>query len=150
MSWFTQDLQYGLRSLRRSPASTAISILALGLGIGANSAVFSVVNAVLIRPLEYKDPARLVFVWANQLSHGVRQEAVSPADFKDFVEQSKVFDGIGAIRPQPVALTAGEWPERVPAARVSPSVFELLGVKPTLGRRFARDEDQPGKNQVAI
>jgi putative ABC transport system permease protein len=150
MSWLAQDLQYGLRSLRRSPSSTAISILALGLGIGANSAVFSVVNAVLIRPLDYKDPTRLVILWETKLSQRIYQEATSPGDYKDFVERNKVFDGIGAIRAQPAVLTGGEMPERVATARVSPSVFELLGMHPSSGRSFAPDEDQPGKNQVAI
>ncbi|HYL34275.1 MAG TPA: ABC transporter permease [Bryobacteraceae bacterium] len=150
MNWLLQDLRYGLRSLRRSPAFTAISILALVLGIGSNSAVFSVVNAVLLRPLGYKDPDRLVVLWESKATKDLRQQWVSPADFKDFAEQSTVFDGMGAIRAQPAVVTGGEMPERVAAARVSPSVFELLGMKPSLGRSFALNEDQAGKNQVAV
>jgi len=150
MQYLIQDIRYGLRTSLRTPGAAAVALVALSLGIGANSAVFSVVNAVLIRPLPYKDPARLVVVWENKLSKGMRQEPVSAADYRDFQEQNQVFEQIGAFQTQSSVLTGRELPERVEAAVVSPSIFQLLGMKPALGRSFANDEDQPAKNSVLI
>jgi putative ABC transport system permease protein len=150
MSALTQDLRYARRSFLNSPGSTAIAIVVLSLGIGANAAIFSVTNAVLFRALPYKDSGRLVFVWENKLSKAMRQQPLSPADFKDFQTRNEVFDRMGAIRSQSSVLTGGEVPERIETAAVSPSVFDLLGMAPALGRSFAADEDQADKNHVAI
>jgi putative ABC transport system permease protein len=150
MNALIQDLRYALRTFFNSPGSTAVAIAVLSLGIGANAAIFSVTNAVLFRPLPYNDPARVVFVWENKLSKGMRQQMASPADFKDFETRNQVFDRMGAIRSQSSVLSGGEVPERIEAAAVSPSVFEVLGMAPSLGRSFASDEDQPDKNHVAI
>ncbi len=150
MSALTQDLRYALRTFLKTPGSTAVAIVVLSLGIGANAAIFSVTNAVLFRGLPYKDPEHLVFVWDNKLSKAMREQQLSPADFKDFQSGNQVFDRIGAIRSQSSVLTGGEVPERIETAAVSPSVFEMLGMAPSLGRSFALDEDQPDKNHVAI
>jgi putative ABC transport system permease protein len=150
MSALTQDLRYALRTFLKTPGSTAVAIVVLSLGIGANAAIFSVTSAILFRALPYKNPERLVFVWENNLSKGMRQQQLSPADFRDFQTRTQVFDRIGAIRSQSSVLTGGEVPERIETAAVSPSVFELLGMAPSLGRSFAADEDQPAKNHVAI
>ena len=149
MGALLKDLRYGLRMLAKSPGSTLVAVVALGLGIGANSAIFSVVNAVLLRPLRYKDPSHLVVVWETKLSKGIQQEQVSPPDYRDWVEQQRVFDQMAALRAQPAVLTGGQLPERVETASVSPSLFDSLGVKAALGRTFFGDEDQPGRNRVA-
>ena len=150
MSALSQDLRYALRTFMNSPGSTAVAIAILSLGIGANAAIFSVTSAALFGELPYKNPANLVFVWENKLSKNMRQEAVSPADYREFLAQNQAFDQLGAIRSQSSVLTGGEVPERIETAAVSPSVFEILGMHPALGRAFASDEEQPGKNRVAI
>src|ERR1700693_131038 len=145
-----KDVQYGFRMLLKNPGTTAVAMLALSLSIGANTAIFSVVNSVLLRPMLYHDSEHLVVVWATQLSKGIQQELVSPPDFKDWVEQNRVFDRIAAIRAQAAVITGGELPERLETPVVSPSVFEVLGVKAALGRTFFPEEDQPGRNRVAV
>src|SRR5260370_18286049 len=150
MQYFIRDIRYGLRTSLRTPGAAAVAVVALSLGSGANSAVFSVVNAVLIRPLPYKDPGKVFVVWENKLSKGMRQEPVSAADYRDFQEQNQVFEQIGAFQTQSSVLTGRELPERVEAATVSPSIFQILGMKTALGRTFAEDENQPAKNSVAV
>jgi putative ABC transport system permease protein len=150
MSAFSQDLRYALRTFLNTPGSTIVAILVLSLGIGANAAIFSVTSAVLLRALPYKDPGHLVLVWESKLSKGMRQQSLSPADFKDFLSRNQVLDQMGAIRSQSSVLTAGETPERIETAAVSPVVFDLLEMRLAGGRSFASDEDQPGKNHVAI
>jgi putative ABC transport system permease protein len=150
MTTLLQDLRYALRTFSNSPGPTAVAILVLGLGIGANAAIFSVANAILLRALPYKNPERLVYVWENKLSKGMRQESLSPADFADFQARNKALDRMAAIRSQSSVIVVGEMPERVETAAVSPSALELLGMKPMLGRSFASDEDRPEKNHVAI
>src|SRR5271156_1170862 len=127
MRELAEDLRYGLRSFFRSPVSTAVALIALALGIGANSAIFNVINAVLIRPLPYKDASNLFVVWTNQLSKGMRKQYVSPLDYRDFLERNTVFDRIGPFRVQPSVLTGHELPERVETASASPGLFQVLG-----------------------
>ena len=150
MNTLLKDLQYGLRMLASNPGSTVVAMIALALGIGANSAIFSVVNAVLLRPLPYKDPSRLIVIWETKLSKGIVQEQVSPPDYRDWVEQQQVFEQIAALREQPAVLTGGQLPERVETALISPGAFELLGVKAGLGRTFLSEEAEPGRNRVAL
>jgi putative ABC transport system permease protein len=144
------DLRYGFRMLVKSPGSTAVAMIALALGIGANSAIFSVVNAVLLRPLPYKDPGRLVVLWETKLSKGILQEQVSPPDYRDWSEQQRGFEKVAALREQPAVLTGGQLPERLETALVSPSAFELLGVRAALGRTFLSEEAEPGRDRVAL
>jgi len=150
MSALTQDLRYALRAFRSSPGSTAVAIVVLSLGIGANAAIFSVTNSILFRTLPYHDPGRLVFVWENNRSKGLRSWQLSPADFREFRASSQALDKIGAFEAQSSVLTGGEAPERIEAAAVSPSLFEILGMEPELGRTFRSDEDQPDKNRVCV
>ena len=150
MPELVQDFRYGLRMLWKAPAASAISILALSLGIGVNTAIFSVMNAILIRPLPYPDSDHLVEVFENKLDRGMRRQPVSPLDYKSFAERGEVFDGIGAIRDQTLTLTGRDLPERIEGAAISPGIFQILGMHPKLGRAFAPDEDQPQKNSVAV
>jgi putative ABC transport system permease protein len=150
MSAIIQDLRYALRTFVNTPGSTAIAIIVLSLGIGANAAIFSVAGAVLFRSLPYEDPEHLVGMWENNSSKAIKQWRLSPADYTEFLAWNEAFEGMGAFRAQSSVLTGGEVPERIETAAVSPSVFAILGMKPALGRSFASDEDRPDKNQVAI
>ncbi len=150
MSALTQDLRYALRTFWNNPGSTAVAIIVLSLGIGANAAIFSVTSATLFRALPYKDPEHLVCVWENKLSKGMRQQQLSPADFRDLQASAQGLDEAGAIRSQSLVLTGTEAPVRIETAAVSANVFEMLGMRPALGRSFTADEDQPAKNHVAI
>jgi putative ABC transport system permease protein len=146
-----RDIRYGLRMLAKTPGPTLVAVIALAFGIGANSAIFSVVNAVLLQPLRYKDPQHLVVIWETNLSKGILREQVSPPDYRDWSEQNRAFDRIAALRSQPSVLTGGSaLPERVETALISPSAFELLGVKAAQGRIFLPEEAQPGHNRVAV
>ncbi|HUA22042.1 MAG TPA: ABC transporter permease [Bryobacteraceae bacterium] len=150
MHQLLEDLRYGLRTLLKTPGATLAAVAALSLGIGANSSVFSVINAVLLRPLPYKNPGRLVAVWGNQPAKGLHELHLSPPDYRDLAEQNQEFDEMGAFRSQSSVLTGRDLPEQVESAAVSPGIFRMLGAKAVLGRTFAPDEDQPEKNSVAV
>src|SRR3954468_2584094 len=145
----SQDVRYGLRMLLKNPGFTAIAVLALALGIGANSAIFSVVNALLLRPLPYKNPSQLVVIWENATHLGFPKNTPSPANFLDWQKQSTVFEGMGAFAEKTFNLTGVGEPERLEGRRVSATLFDLLGVKPIIGRTFVADEDKPG-TKVAL
>jgi predicted permease len=145
-----QDLRYGARMLRTNPGFTSIAVITLALGIGANTAIFSVVNAVLLRPLQYSDPDRLVQVWQNFPQLGANQVTVSAPEFLDYKGQNRVFERMAAFRPQGYILTGGSEPERIFGARVSADLFPLLGVAPALGRTFLHEEDQIGGPRAVI
>ncbi len=150
MQHLGKDIRYGLRTLSKTPGLTAAAILTLSLGVGANTAIFSVIDAILIRPLAYRDAGNLVLVYGTRPDKGVRKLPIAPPDYRDFTEQSQAFDQIGAFRSQPTVLTGRDLPERIEATAVSPSLFAMLGLKARLGRLFAREEDQPGRNSVVI
>src|SRR5438477_695248 len=145
-----QDVRYGLRMLAKNPAFTAIAVLALALGIGANSAIFSVVNAILLRPLPYKNPEQLVMVWENATHLGFPKNTPSPANFLDWRQQTKVFQGIAAFAERSFNLTGAGEPERLDGRRVSANLFDVLGVRPIIGRTFVSQEDQPGTKVVLL
>jgi putative ABC transport system permease protein len=142
------DLRYALRMLAKSPAFTLIAVLTLGLAIGANTAIFSVVNAVLLRPLPYPHSEQLVRVFGKQPQLDLAPN--SPANFLEWREENQVFERIGTYVGKGFNLLGGDKPERVIGARVSADVLPLLGVQPALGRFFANDEDQEGRAQVVI
>ncbi|HEX3560524.1 MAG TPA: ABC transporter permease [Pyrinomonadaceae bacterium] len=150
MDNWVQDIRYSFRKLRQSPGITATAVLALALGIGANSAIFSVVNTTLLRPLPFKDPDRLVVVWENNLKKGVDQIALSPANYADFRDQSQSFSEMAALRPGNFTITGGGEAERVPGAMVTPGLFTMLDVRPVLGRAFLPEQAQPGSDGVAL
>src|SRR5262249_2300647 len=146
--WF-QDFRYGMRHLIKSPSFTVISVLTLALGIGATTAIFSLVNAALLRPLPYPSADRLVAVYSvNPSPHGGLW-VVSPADFRDWREQSTSFRNVAAYSGDQVSLWISERPETIPAARVTWNFFETLGVPPFLGKGFeTADEQQPTSSLV--
>src|SRR4051812_9345307 len=144
-----QDLRYGFRMLLKNPAFTAIAVLALALGIGANSAIFSVVNTLLLRPLPYKSPEQLVVVWENATHLGFPKNTPSAANFLDWQKQSTLLEAMAAFAERSFNLTGVGEPERLDGRRVSANLFDLLGVKPLLGRNFVPDEDKPG-TKVAL
>jgi putative ABC transport system permease protein len=145
-----QDLRYGLRMLVKNPGFTIVAVIALALGIGANSAIFSVVNTVLLRPLPYQEPDRLVMVWEDATKQGFPRDTPAPANYVDWRDQNQVFEGMAAIADLSFNLTGVGEPERIDGRRVSASLFPLLGVEPQLGRTFMPEEDQPGGNRVVI
>ncbi|HEX5423884.1 MAG TPA: ABC transporter permease [Candidatus Acidoferrales bacterium] len=150
---FWQDLSYGIRMLRKSPGFTAVVILTLGLGIGANTAIFSVVDAVMLRPLPFQNPNQLVVVWHTpppKSFPGVRRFVVSPANYIDWRRQNDVFTAMSAIGIHRANLTGMTQPESVQQRLVSYDFFSMLGVLPTAGRAFTSVDDQPGHGSVAI
>src|ERR1700752_3221432 len=151
MNTLFQDLQYGLRMLAKHKSVTAIAVLTLALGIGANTAIFSVVNSVLLQPLPYKDPGKLVFIWTTMLSHGVPISGSAPPDFREFRGRNNVFSGLAAYAYANFNLTApGEEPLRPRGASVSPDLFSVLGVNPFLGRAFLPEEEQWGRHRSVL
>ncbi len=145
------DLRYGLRALARSPGLTAVIVLTLALGIGANTAVFSVLNGVLLNPLPYPAADRLVWVWPADAQTGqASQGAMCPPDFLDFRQQSTAFDRLSAFMDMNVTLGGSGGAERIPAAAVSSGFFETFGVRPLLGRVNVLDDERKGWPQIAI
>ncbi len=136
--------------LWKRPGFTLVAVAALALGIGANTAIFSVVNAVLLRPLPFPHPELLVQVWENNLKRGWSRDTVSPKNFEDWQEQSRSFDSLAAYEYESFILTGNETPERLGGIRASSSFIDVMGVKPALGRGFLPGEDQKGANRVAI
>ncbi|HEX5706976.1 MAG TPA: ABC transporter permease [Pyrinomonadaceae bacterium] len=145
-----QDLRYGVRMLAKNPGFTVVAVIALALGIGANSAIFSVVNTVLLRPLPYKDPERLVMVWEDRTKRGYPRDTPAAGNFTEWREQNSVFEGMAAIADLSFNLTGAGEPERLEGRRVSANLFPLLGVEPQLGRAFLPEEDEPGAARVVV
>ena len=144
------DLHYGWRTLRRSPGFAAVSVLALALGIGANSAIFTVVNSVLLRPLRFPDSDRLILVIERNLKAGFPRFSLSPGNYLDYRDHNHSFTGLTAFSQQGLNLSGGSAPERLHGAQVTGDFFDVLGVKPQLGRSFAGNELKPGSDHVAI
>jgi putative ABC transport system permease protein len=150
---FVSDLRLGLRLLLRNPGFAATAILLLALGIGANTAIFSVVNAVLLRPLPYQDPSRLMQVWhvpPAKSFPGMTTFSVSPANFLDWQRQNTSFEDMAAYGGTLLNLGGKDRPESLFGATVAPGFFSILRVPPALGRTFSSDEDRPGQGHVAI
>ncbi|HYP01332.1 MAG TPA: ABC transporter permease, partial [Pyrinomonadaceae bacterium] len=151
MNTFWQDLRYGFRMLWKSPGFTLVTVLALALGIGANTAIFSVVNTVLLRPLPYKTPDRLVWLWETSPQNDIPKEVASYPNFEDWRQQNQNFEAVTAFSGTTASLTGtdGE-PERLPGAAVLGDFFTVLGVEPMLGRKFVAEENEEGKHRVVI
>src|SRR5262245_31147184 len=150
MQTLWQDLRFGARMLLKKPGFTLIAAVTLALGIGANTAIFSVVNAVLLSPLPYTEPERLMWIWGN-FRGGTNTASVSHLDFLDYREQNRSFEHLGAFSSENafVNLTGGE-PERLRASVVTANYFDIFGVKPALGRSFIAEEEQLGRHLVVV
>ena len=147
---FLQDIRFGWRALVKSPGFTIVAVVALALGIGANTAIFSVVNAVLLRPLPFKNPDQLVLIWESATHLGFPKNTPSPANFLDWQRQATVFTGMAAMAPKNFNLTGISEPERLDGRRISANLFDLLGVQPRLGRGFQPQDDKPGAHVVLL
>jgi predicted permease len=147
------DLRYGLRILLRNPGFTLAAIVVLALGIGANTAIFSIVNAVLLRPLPYQDASRIMQVWhvpPAKSFPGMSLFSVSPANYLDWQDQNRSFEQMAAYGFDSFNVGGGERPEAIRGAAVAPGFFSILRVQPVLGRTFSPEEDRPGQGHVVI
>src|SRR5207247_485140 len=143
-----QDLRYGARMLLKSPGFSVVAITTLALGIGANTAIFSFVDAVLLRQLPYPHPEEIVNVWEKPPQYD--RNTISTLNFLDWKNQNRVFTAMAALTGGSVTLTGVDEPVQLRGVRASAPFFDILGVKPAFGRTFAPDEDQPGKEQVVV
>ncbi len=150
MEQLIRDLRFSLRMTRRSPGVTAVALLALALGIGANSAIFSVVNGVLLRPLSYRDPGRLTQIWGTTPSKGIPFHQVMYADVVDWRKYSRSFEAIAACDTGTANLIAGDEPEQLSSWRVNRNFFPMFGASFLLGRGFTSEEDRPGAAKAAV
>jgi putative ABC transport system permease protein len=150
METLWHDLRFGFRQLLGKPGFSLIAILSLGLGIGANTAIFSLVDAALIRPLPFREPDRLVMVWEDATRIGFPRNTPAPANYADWKAQNQVFEEMAALNWRSYNLTDEGEPEKVEAQGVTANFFPLLGVEPQLGRGFTPDEDRPDGNKVAL
>jgi len=146
-----QDVRFGLRMLRRNPGFSLIAILTLALGIGANTAIFSVVNAVLLRPLPFAEPEQLVWAWGN-IRDRANRASVAPLDYVDYRAQTTTFEQLAAMGTVSNAsnLTGSGEPERLETRLVTGNFFQTLGVNPALGRTFQLENEKPGGGQVVV
>ena len=145
MSTLLQDFRFGLRMLAKSPGFTAVAVLTLALGIGPNTAIFTLMNSVLLRPLPYREPQRLVLIKEKLAQFSSEPLNVPASDIGDFQRQNQSFSAVAGFHPVHMELSGGIQPERITATRVSPSLFPLLGGAPLMGRTFLEEEDHPGK-----
>ncbi|MGH9774448.1 MAG: ABC transporter permease [Candidatus Acidiferrales bacterium] len=150
MGMLWQDIRFGLRMLRKNPGFAAIAVLTLALGVGANTALFSVVEAVVLRPLPFPDQNRLVLVWGTNRNLELARAIISPPNYFDWKQQSNSFERMCAWRFENVTVTGGQEAEQVIAARTSVDFFSMIGVEPFMGRAFLSGEDQPGHDQETI
>jgi predicted permease len=151
MTGLLQDIRYALRQLRKNPGFTAVAVITLALGIGANTAMFSMVYGVLLRPLPFKAPADLYTLWERNLKMGYEQNPPAAANFRDWRDRNRVFEQVAAFdASRTFDLAGSNEPERVEGAAVSPGLFELLGVTPVIGRTFSSHEDQLGRDGVVL
>src|SRR5205814_4760347 len=151
MNALLHDLRYGLRMLLKYKGFTAVAVIALGLGIGANTAIFSLVNGVLLRPLPFPDAERIIYFDGNCPSAGINESNISFLDFTDWSQQTDLFASTAAYWTGEAHLGAdGAEPERVPRAGVTTGFFSVLGVQPVVGRTFVPEDDKGWPQTVAI
>ncbi len=143
-----QDIRCGIRTVVTQPGFSLVAILTLAIAIGANTAIFSFVDGALLKPLPYRDPGSIVMLWEKP--PGSDRNGISTLNFLDWKAQNTVFEHIAAVSGAPFTLTGSGDPQEFPASTVSASYFELMGTRAFLGRTFAPDEDQPGKDQVVV
>ena len=148
METVIRDIRFGIRSLLKQPAFTSLAILTLALGIGANTAMFSVISAVLLRPLPYTQPDRLV--WMNESGDEVANRMLSYPNFVDWRERNHVFESMSTYRTWSMTVTGTDEPQNISAGMVTADYFKVMGVTPILGRAFTAEDDRPGANPVAV
>lgn len=150
MHTLLQDLRYGIRGLLKRPGFTAVVVITLALGIGANTTIFSVVNAVLLRPLPYKDSDKLIRIWESNPGRNWPEFSASAPNYRDWLKQQTVFEHLAAMENSTFNISGNGAPERIPAASVTANLFPMLGVKAALGRTFLPEEEQTGRDQVVL
>ena len=151
MSTLLQDIRYGLRMLLKHKGFTAVAVIALGLGVGANTAIFSLVNGVLLRPMPFPNAERIVYIEGKNPAAGITDSNISYLDFTDWSKQTDLFASTAAYWTASANLGAdGAEPDRVPRAGVTTGFFSVLGVQPFLGRAFVPEDDKPGTITSAI
>ena len=150
MTTLIQDLRYGLRMLAKNPGFAAVAVVTLALGIGANTAMFSVVNAALLRPLPYQNPGRLAVLWTDNLKQNLHQERTSYPNFEDWRKHSRAFQDMAFSSAFTVNLTGSGEPERVIAGRAGANLCPVMGVKPILGRAFSSEEEERDERVVLL
>src|SRR5438270_6828910 len=145
-----QDLRYGVRMMLKKPGVTAIALITLVLGIGANSTIFSLVNGVLLRPLAYRDSDRLMMLWGNFSKLNIERLTAKAAEYEDYRAQNQIFDQVAAFDNQSFNLASVDQAERIVGARVTANLFSMLGAQTELGRSIATDEAEAGHNMVVV
>ena len=150
MDHLIRDVRFALRTMARKPAFTAVAVMIIALGIGANTAMFSLVRAVLLRPLPFANPDRLVMVWEDAAFIGFPKNTPAPANYVDWKSRNEVFEDMAAVRIRDFNLTGDGSPEKVYAYGVTPNFFSVLGVEPALGRTLVLEDDRPEANKVAV
>jgi putative ABC transport system permease protein len=145
-----QDLRYGARMLLRQPAFTLAAIIALALGVGANTAVFSVVNAVLLRPLPYQNSDRMALIWGNFLTFSMEQLRAKAAEYVDYRDQTRSFETVAAFSTDDFNFTGGQQPDRIAGASVTANLFPMLGARAAQGRLISPEENQTGRDNVVV
>ncbi|MFN2507503.1 MAG: ABC transporter permease [Chthoniobacterales bacterium] len=144
------DLKYAFRMLLKAPAFTAIAVITLALGIGANSAIYSVVDTLLLRPLPFKDPDRIVMIWGRSLDDGTARGVHSYPDYADLRDQSQSFSAMAAYTRTASILSHGDESQALERNAITSEIFAVLGVQPMLGRGYTREEDKPGAEPVVV
>src|SRR3954454_11165707 len=150
MATLWNDLRYGLRLLRHSPGFTAVAACALALGIGANTAIFSTLDAVLLRPLPFADPDRVVMLWEDNSAASFPRNTPAPANFFDWKQRNHVFSDMAATRGASANLTADGPPEQGVGRAATANFFDVVGAKPIAGRTFTEAEDREGARVCVI
>jgi predicted permease len=150
MNGLLKDIRYAITGLWKRPGFSFIVILVLALGIGANTAIFSVINTVLLRPLPYKEADRLVMIWGNFQKLNIERLSAKVAEYEDYRSQNQVFDQVAAFENQSLNLTGGAQAERITGAQISANLFSLLGAQVQLGRSISSDENQSGHDRVTV
>src|SRR5271155_2047341 len=147
---FLQDMRYALRTLRKNPAFAAVATLTLALGIGATTAIFSVINAVLLQPLPIRDPGRVVALHDQLPAFNRPRAKVSPLQFREFSQRNDLFEAAAALKPVSLTLTEQNQSQRLQAMQTTEGLFPLLGIEPILGRGFTQHDDTFGNPHVAL
>jgi hypothetical protein len=150
MTTLLQEIRYGLRVLGKSPAFTIVAVLSLALGVGANTAIFSIVNAVLLRPLPFSHPERLVKIVASNRGVGARDIGLSVPEFDDLRSRVGVFEQVAVTQAGPTNLTGGDRPQHLELLEVSPNYFSMLGTSAAVGRVFGPGDEAQGFAEAAV